>query len=1024
MKLCHNCGQSLAEPIRNCPTCGSEVDEGLKTVDDYQIIEVVHEGHASMICRAVKEGGETPVALRLFTSGSGFDESVASRLHDEFEKLRQLPEEWFVRHYGIACSSEGMWYCVSEWLEAESWGDLLGSGRLQDLDVVYDLFHRLAAILDGLHRSGHFIPHLILNDILVLKGEPGRVDVKVDYKLSRFLDPNMTRPVPMLRNLLECHPDIKANRPLDFKSDVWTLGRIFSQVLAADISLQDPVEGIKNGRFPKEITILTRAMLADDPELRPSSMAEVAEALNRIRGEAENGERVTRSETVLEIRKLKKMFGFLGLSVSIAALVAVLFFWYYDHVRQEDAITLVEYAERYASSVAFVVVEYEIRVDDSVLYRKRTEGTAFLVDPDGYLLTNRHVACPWLEDDGLTKVVSYIRAAEKKPRFGYRMYLWFEGETAFNRLLGIGSGDELEDKYNLLSAYSPGGSKEVSIVGVARLPVRTGQLVKSPLRDDFAVLKINRVPDGLMPLPLERDLSVTDFKRLSPVITLGFPLGSQSQEDKINVSVTRGHIRRTFGNFFQVDTSIYKGNSGGPIIDERGNVIGIASAVATDLAVAPMPVITHLSDIGLVLPVDKAVQFVSELKAGGVKWNGRFDFDAVTKVGEVLETAFSGSWADASALADKSLEVSDDPSLVMAAAMVHFCMENFGKAASLFDRVVSILPDNNEARLMRSLIDRSVGKGEVSLQMRYLSGLDWSSPGEFFGYLARMLQSTEYDKRMLEVWNSPVEKGWLAYIAGLLNLEQGESGLALHHFREAAFASGRLEWPQLLSLAILDRLLKNRRDSQADMAGLRAELLQADEDRDERMSQEAPLIAQYQQAINDPAARLDVLLKIFPMEPENRKLAVFVAFYAAISSKWPVALEHAQWFLRGERREDSLRLATGLLIPVILEHMDRKEEAKALLEQFREAVGVSWHRQIAETLLGERSAETLMKSAGSDQEKILTASAMLGFYAEAAGDFPKAAGYYREALGSYLDTWLEYELARQRYIQLRKAKHP
>ena len=1020
MKLCHNCGQPLAEPIRNCPTCGTEVGEGLKSVDDYKILEVVHEGHASMVCRAVREGEETPVALRLFTTDSGFDETVARRFQDEFEKLRKLPEEWFVRHYSIGRSAAGMWYRVSEWLEAESWGDLMSSGRLQELDVVYDLFHRLAAILEGLHKSGHFIPHLILNDILILKGGPGRVDVKIDYKLSRILDPKMKQPVPMLQNLLECHPDIRAKRPLDFRSDVWSLGRIFTQVLAADVGLGDPVEIIKNGRFPKEISILIRSMLAEDPELRPRSMSEVEEALTRIRDETENGERISQTETAGEIKKLKRTIVLFTVMVGIA--VGSFFFWYYDSSRRKDTVSLGEYAERYAASVAFVVVEYEVRVDDSLLYRRRTEGTAFLVDEEGFLLTNRHVACPWLEDDGVSAVVAHIRQAEKIPRFSYRMYLWFEGETAFNRLLGIGSGNELEDKYDLQSAYSTGGSREVKIAGVARLPVRTGQLVKSPLRDDFAVLKINRVPEGLQPLPLENDFASIDLKRLSPVITLGFPLGSQSQENKINVSVTRGHIRRTFENFFQVDTSIYRGNSGGPIIDERGKVIGIASAVATDVAVAPLPVITHLSDIGLVLPVDKAVEFVSELKTGSAKWNGGLDFDAAAKIRDIIKTAFSGNWTEAVDLADKSLESSDDLSLLMAAAMLHYCAGDFIRAGELFDRCISIIPDNYQARLMRALIDRNIGNERVSAQLTYLAALDWSSPGEFFGYLARVMQAAECEKQVLNAWNGPAEKGWLAYITGVVRLARGESGLALRHFRDAALASGSDEWPQLLSVSMLDHLLRGRRDALADLSGFREELLQAEKHRNELMAQMAPLIAQYEQAGNDPATRLEVLLKISPMEPENRKLAIFTAFYAAITSRWPLALDHAQRFLEGTPREDALRLAAGLLIPVTLEHMGRNEEARQQFLEFRDRVSSPWHRQIGETLLGERAEDALMESAGNEQEKILTASALLGFHAEANGDAAKAAGYYREALGTYLDNWLEYELARHRYVQLRKAR--
>ena len=84
------------------------------------------------------------------------------------------------------------------------------------------------------------------------------------------------------------------------------------------------------------------------------------------------------------------------------------------------------------------------------------------------------------------------------------------------------------------------------IAGVARLPVRTLELIRSPLRDDFAVLKIDAIPLGLKPLPLDTELTAAEIPKLTPVITLGFPLGSRTQTTTINVSVTQGHVRRAF----------------------------------------------------------------------------------------------------------------------------------------------------------------------------------------------------------------------------------------------------------------------------------------------------------------------------------------------------------------------------------------------------------------------------------------------------------------------------------------------
>ncbi len=239
MKLCQTCGQLLGEEITTCPACGSEVGEGRRYIDDYRIDEVLHEGHASILCKAVKEGEDKPVMIRIFTRESGVNEEVAERLKRELEELKKLPEEGFVSHREIRRSFDGLWYRVSEWVDAESWGDLVGSGRLNDYRVAFDLFSKIALTLEVLHQKGHSIPHLILNDIMVIKGEKEEFGVKIDYKLSRFLDPGLDRPGPMLKELLGCHPDIINGRPLDFRSDIWSLGKIFIQILTADFAICD-----------------------------------------------------------------------------------------------------------------------------------------------------------------------------------------------------------------------------------------------------------------------------------------------------------------------------------------------------------------------------------------------------------------------------------------------------------------------------------------------------------------------------------------------------------------------------------------------------------------------------------------------------------------------------------------------------------------------------------------------------------------------------------------------------------------
>jgi serine/threonine protein kinase len=566
MRLCPKCDQPVAEEIRLCPACGNEIGEGRKYIDDYRIVDILHEGHSSFLCRAIRERTGEMVMIRLFTPQSGVDEEVAARLKQELERLKNLPDKGFVRHYAIRRSTDGLWYRISEWIDTENWGSLLTSGRLKDRRVAFDLFFQIASTLTVLHNEGYFIPHLILNDIMLVKGESGKLEVKIDYKLSRFFDPKLDRPGAMLKKLLNCHPDIINQRPLDFRSDIWSLGKIFVELLSADLEITDFLAKVDELDLPEEAKVLFKIMLTDDPDLRPRSMAEVAVSLARLNEvEVEKVEipqpevAVTRRKTIRGLQTRQAVLAGLIIILSLAGVLA----WFQLSQRKADSTNRLEdYANQYSPAIAFILVQYWLEVDQENIYSNLAEGTAFLVDPEGHMLTSRHVVCPWLEDSNLLSTAQYLRQTGKTPKFKYRIFLWFEGARAFNRVARLMESPDLTDVYFVESAYSTESELRLYIAGVPKPPVQTRQVITAPLRDDFAVIKINPVPEGLTPLPLDLKLDSQSVPKLSKLIAIGFPLGSRTQADTVNASVTGGSVRRSFENLIQVDTSLSRCGDG------------------------------------------------------------------------------------------------------------------------------------------------------------------------------------------------------------------------------------------------------------------------------------------------------------------------------------------------------------------------------------------------------------------------------------------------------------------------------
>ena len=491
--------------------------------------------------------------------------------------------------------------------------------------------------------------------------------------------------------------------------------------------------------------------------MRPRSMVDVAASLNRINAKgfktAAAPPADTRPPPPRPIGGHRKRAFWLVAAGVLLSVFGVLSWFQYN--RQDHAVAPLEtFANAYAPSVAFVLVEYWLNADDIEYYRNLAEGTAFLVDSEGYLLTSRHVVCPWLEDNEFLNTAQKLLRTDITPRFGYRLFLWFERQKAFNRAAQMLEASSLTDVYLLDSAFSSESSPRVSVAGVPKPPARTRQLMKSPLKEDFAVLKIGRVPEGLAPLPLDRKMNPQKIPKLSQFITLGFPLGNRTQAEIVNASVTSGHVRRSFDNMLQVDATLYGGNRGGPVIDTRGNVIGIVSGVAMDWGKGLVPTATPRWDIGMVLPITKSVEFLKELKAGQAKWNGELDFSVEESLKRIRQKALKGRWSEAQALADEELKHSQQPELVMGAGMMHFCAGDRRGAKRFFSQSLSMDGENHVAKLMLYLIDWLAAQKEGRSYRAELLALDWRSPAEFQGYLVKVLEGMVDEGAALDGWYS------------------------------------------------------------------------------------------------------------------------------------------------------------------------------------------------------------------------------------------------------------------------------
>ena len=174
-------------------------------------------------------------------------------------------------------------------------------------------------------------------------------------------------------------------------------------------------------------------------------------------------------------------------------------------------------------------------------------------------------------------------------------------------LLGQGSGVVIDPRgYLVTNAHVVDAADiiYVELQGVGRL---AAALVGSDQSSDLAVLSVD-LPRPIAPAAL----GDSDTLRAGEwVLTIGSPfglVGTVSAGIVSNVN-RRLHDNSLQGRFIQTDAVINPGNSGGPLVNLRGEVVGINTAIATDLE-SPT---AGFKGVGFAIPINRVRQVVGRL---------------------------------------------------------------------------------------------------------------------------------------------------------------------------------------------------------------------------------------------------------------------------------------------------------------------------------------------------------------------------------------------------------------------------
>jgi 2-alkenal reductase len=184
------------------------------------------------------------------------------------------------------------------------------------------------------------------------------------------------------------------------------------------------------------------------------------------------------------------------------------------------------------------------------------QGSGFVVSPKGYILTNSHV----ITDAGERTTV---HGAD-------RVYIEFEDRD--------------------------------------RAPAR---IIGWDVFDDVGLVKVDPADHAVKPVPLGDSAAVSVGE---PVAAIGSPFGNEDSLGVGVVSATHRSIdsltsRYSLVDAIQTDAPINHGNSGGPLFDARGRVIGINAQIRSNSGGA--------EGVGFAVPINAAKRSMAQLVATG-----------------------------------------------------------------------------------------------------------------------------------------------------------------------------------------------------------------------------------------------------------------------------------------------------------------------------------------------------------------------------------------------------------------------
>jgi len=277
-------------------TALAQLSPGTVIGNRYEIIRLLGQGGMGAVYQAHDRELDRQVAIKVIRGDMTANPEILKRFKQELILARQITHKNVIRIFDLG-QAEGIKFITMEYIEGEDLQSVLRRKKKLEPAEAANIMAQVCRALEAAHSEG--VIHRDLKPQNIMLDKTGRAYV-MDFGIARStLTPGMTQTGALIGTPDYMSPEQAKGQPLDSRSDLFSVGIIFYELLSGQIPFNadttmgklwkrtsEPARPLADldKSIPQPLSEIVRKCLEVDPQKRFASAAELLRQIETWQG--------------------------------------------------------------------------------------------------------------------------------------------------------------------------------------------------------------------------------------------------------------------------------------------------------------------------------------------------------------------------------------------------------------------------------------------------------------------------------------------------------------------------------------------------------------------------------------------------------------------------------------------------------------------------------------------------------------------------------------------------------------------